>query len=144
MAIKLQGTRIDDTTGGNSGVEPRIGIMYTEMVGRRGYSLQKFVDLTSANAARIMGLYPRKGAIAPGGDADIAVLDTSRKFRITKEMLHETDYSPWEGHEVYGWPQLTILRGKVVVKNGEFCGNLNDGQYLYRKLSDEVRAGVLR
>ncbi|MBI3939010.1 MAG: amidohydrolase family protein, partial [Betaproteobacteria bacterium] len=61
LAMKLQGKRIDDTTGGNAGVEPRLAVMYTEMVGRRGYSLQKFVDLTSTNAAKIMGLYPRKG-----------------------------------------------------------------------------------
>ena len=69
------GKRIDDTTGGNSGVEPRLGVMYTEMVVRRGYSLPRYVDLVSTNAAKIMGLYPRKGAIAVGSDADIAILD---------------------------------------------------------------------
>jgi dihydropyrimidinase len=144
LAIKLQGKRIDDTTGGNSGVEPRLGIMYTEMVGRRGYTLQKFVDLTSTNAARIMGLYPRKGAIAAGSDADITMLDTSRKRKLSKEMLHESDYSPWEGHEVDGWPVLTISRGKIVVENGQFTGDLADGEYLYRRISEEVRAGELR
>src|SRR4029077_14516769 len=61
---KLLGSRIDDTTGGNSGVEPRLGVMYTEMVARRGYSLSQYVDLVSSNAAKIMGLYPKKGAIA--------------------------------------------------------------------------------
>ena len=68
---KLQGIRIDDTTGGNAGVEPRVALMYTEMVGKRGYSLQRYVDLVSTNAAKIMGLYPRKGALAAGSDADI-------------------------------------------------------------------------
>ena len=68
---KTIGNRIDDTTGGNSGVEPRLGVMYTEMVARRGYSLSRYVDLVSTNAAKIMGLYPRKGAIAVGSDADI-------------------------------------------------------------------------
>src|SRR5215510_13408576 len=58
---KTIGSRIDDTTGGNSGVEPRLGVMYTEMVVRRGYSLPQYVDLVSSNAAKIMGLYPRKG-----------------------------------------------------------------------------------
>ena len=62
LAKKLQGVRIDDTTGGNAGVEPRVALMYTEMVGKRGYSLSRFVDLVSTNAAKIMGLYPRKGA----------------------------------------------------------------------------------
>ena len=74
-ARRRMGRRIDDTTGGNSGVEPRLGVMYTEMVVRRGYSLPRYVDLVSTNAAKIMGLYPRKGAIAVGSDADIAILD---------------------------------------------------------------------
>ena len=69
LNVKTMGKRIDDTTGGNVGVEPRIAVMYTEMVGRRGYTLEKFVDLVSTNAAKIMGLYPRKGVIAPGSDA---------------------------------------------------------------------------
>jgi dihydropyrimidinase len=139
LAIKLQGKRIDDTTGGNSGVEPRLALMYTEMVERRGYPLAKFVDLTSTNAAKIMGLYPRKGVLAVNSDADITILDTSRKVTLSKEMLHETDYSPWEGHEVHAWPSMTILRGKVRVENGRFLGDPKDGQYLYRKISDEMR-----
>ena len=139
LAIKLQGKRIDDTTGGNSGVEPRLALMYTEMVERRGYPLAKFVDLTSTNAAKIMGLYPRKGVLAVNSDADITILDTSRKVTLSKEMLHETDYSPWEGHEVHAWPSMTILRGKVRVENGRFLGDPKDGQYLYRRISDEIR-----
>ena len=143
LAVKTQGKRIDDIIGGNAGVEPRLAVMYTEMVGRRGYSVQKFVDLTSTNAAKIMGLYPRKGAIAAGSDADLAILDRSRKFKLHKDMLHESDYSPWEGHEVYAWPTTTILRGKVMVEDGKFAGDLNDGQYLFRKISDSVRRGSL-
>jgi dihydropyrimidinase len=140
LAVKLQGRRIDDTTGGNSAVEPRLGVMYTEMVGLRSYSVEKFVDLTSTNAAKIMGLYPRKGAIAAGSDADIAILDTSRRMKLTKELLHETDYTPWEGYEVYGWPAMTILRGKVVVAAGRFLGDPKDGQYLYRHIPEEIRS----
>ena len=141
LNVKVMGKRIDDTTGGNVGVEPRVALMYTEMVGRRGYSIPKFVDLVSSNAAKIMGLYPRKGAIAAGADADIAVLDTSKRIVIRKEMLHESDYTPWEGHEVDAWPSLTLLRGKIVVENGRFLGDLKDGQYLYRKISDDIREG---
>src|SRR5688572_3078785 len=143
LNVKTLGKRIDDTTGGNVGVEPRLGIMYTEMVGRRGYTLEKFVDLVSTNAAKIMGLYPRKGAIAPGADADIAVLDPAKRTTIRKEMLHESDYSPWEGHEVHAWPTLTVLRGKVVVDEGRFTGALEDGQYLFRKISEEIRSGAM-
>jgi dihydropyrimidinase len=140
---KLIGKRIDDTTGGNVGVEPRVAIMYTEMVGRRGYRLEKFVDLVSTNAAKIMGLYPRKGALAAGADADIAVLDPSQRMIVRKEMLHESDYSPWEGHEVHAWPSLTVLRGKVVVENGQFTAEPKDGRYLLRTIPDEIRSGAM-
>jgi dihydropyrimidinase len=143
LAIKTQGSRIDDTTGGNAACEPRVSLMYTEMVGRRGYSLTRFVDLVSTNAAKIMGLYPRKGAIAPGSDADIAVLDPALRRVIRKEDLHETDYSPWEGHQVDAWPSMTLLRGKVVVENGEFHGKPADGQWLHRRIGDEILAGAV-
>src|SRR5215468_8776321 len=76
LRVKLQGSRIDDTTGGNSGVEPRLSLMYTQMVTRRGYSLEHFTGMVSSHAAKIMGMYPRKGALAVGADADIVVLDT--------------------------------------------------------------------
>ena len=104
---KTIGNRIDDTTGGNSGVEPRLGVMYTEMVARRGYSLSRYVDLVSTNAAKIMGLYPRKGAIAAGSDADITILDPTRRGKVRAADLHETDYTPWEGHDIFAWPVVT-------------------------------------
>ena len=97
LRVKLQGSRIDDTTGGNSGVEPRVGLMYTQMVTKRGYSPAHFVDMISSNAARIMGLYPRKGALAVGSDADIVLLQTGIEKTIRAADLHETDYTPWEG-----------------------------------------------
>jgi dihydropyrimidinase len=136
------GKRIDDTTGGNSGVEPRLAVMYTEMVERRGYSLRRYVDLVSTNAAKIMGLYPRKGAIAVGSDADIALLDPSRRGKVRKEDLHETDYTPWEGHEIFAWPVLTILRGKVVVENDQFHAREGQGRYLKRKIAPEILCGA--
>ncbi|MCA1644287.1 MAG: amidohydrolase family protein [Chloroflexi bacterium] len=121
LQVKLQGDRIDDVTGGNAGVEPRLGIMYSECVGRRGFSLERFVDLTSANAARVFGLYPRKGAIAVGSDADITIIDCAVDRILTRDDLHETDYSPWAGWHITGWPVTTILRGKIAV-DGEVRG----------------------
>jgi len=138
---KLQGARIDDTTGGNAGVEPRVALMYTEMVGRRGYSLSRFVDLVSTNAAKIMGLYPRKGALAVGSDADICVLDPADKRVIRAADLHEADYTPWEGRQMLAWPCLTLLRGKAVVENGQFLGSLDDGRWQHRKVASEIIAG---
>ena len=138
---KTLGNRIDNTTGGNAGVEPRLGVMYTEMVERRGYSLSQYVDLVASNAAKIMGLYPRKGALAAGSDADITVLNPTRRGKITASELHETDYTPWEGHDIFAWPETTILRGKVMVENGEFFGDTSDGQYLKRKIPADILAG---
>jgi dihydropyrimidinase len=138
---KIQGVRIDDTTGGNAGVEPRVALMYTEMIGRRGYSLSRFVDLVSSNAAKIMGLYPRKGALAVGSDADVCVLDPADKRVIRAADLHETDYTPWEGRQMLAWPCLTLLRGKVVVESGRFLGSLDDGIWQHRKVAPEMIAG---
>jgi dihydropyrimidinase len=140
LSVKLQGRRIDDTTGGNSGVEPRMSLMYTHMVSKRGYSLADYVALTSSNAAKIMGLYPRKGVLAVGSDADIVLLDPRARRVIRKEDLHETDYTPWEGHEVTAWPSMTILRGKIAVDGGQLLSSVNDGQFLPRKIGDDVRA----
>jgi dihydropyrimidinase len=139
LRTKTIGNRIDDTTGGNAGVEPRVSVMYHEMVTKRGYSLERFVDLVSTNAARIMGMYPRKGAIAAGSDADMTILDPTIQKTVKVEDLHETDYSPWEGHPITAWPVLTMLRGKVMVENGEFHGDLSDGQYLKRSIPESIR-----
>jgi len=138
---KTQGARIDDTTGGNAGVEPRVALMYTEMVGKRGYALSRFVDLVSTNAARIMGLYPRKGALAAGSDADICILDPADKRVIRAADLHEADYTPWEGRRMEAWPCLTVLRGKVVVEDGRFQGSLADGRWLPRRIDPEIVSG---
>ena len=142
LSVKTQGQRIDDTTGGNSGVEPRLAVMYQEMVTARGYSLSQYVDLVSSNAAKIMGLYPRKGAIAPGSDADITLLDPNEARVVRNEDLHETDYTPWEGKRVSAWPVLTILRGKVVVEKGSFFAEETDGQYLLRRITGDVLDGT--
>ena len=84
LAKKLQGARIDDTTGGNAGVEPRVALMYTEMVGRRGYSLSRFVDLVSTNAAKIMGLYPTEGRAGGGHGRGYLCARSSRQARHSR------------------------------------------------------------
>jgi len=88
--------------------------MYTEMVGKRRYSLSRYVDLVSTNAAKIMGLYPRKGALAAGSDADITVLDPADKRVITASNCTRRTNTPWEGRKMEAWPCLTVLRGKIV------------------------------
>jgi dihydropyrimidinase len=140
LKVKLQGIRIDDTTGGNAGCEPRVSLIYTETVEKRGHSLAEFVGLVSTNAAKIMGLYPKKGALAAGSDADIVLLDPRKRRKLTAADLHEADYTPWEGREVAVWPSLTMLRGKVVVEDGRFLGDPADGAFVPRKVGDAIRA----
>ena len=119
-----------------------MALMYTEMVGKRGYTLSHFVDMISSNAAKIMGLYPRKGALAAGADADVVVLDPADQRVITAADLHEADYTPWEGRKMDAWPCLTVLRGKVVVEGGVFKGSLNDGKWQHRKVAAEMFSGA--
>lgn len=136
--VKISGRTISDVTGGHNGAETRVGISYSEGVSKRGMSLQRFVDITSANAAKIMGLYPRKGVIAPGSDADIVLIDPSIKKKLAKSDFHISDYSIWEGFDIEGWPVTTILRGKVAVEAGELQINQGTGQFVRRKVDSEI------
>lgn len=139
LDVKLMGSSIDDVTGGNLGAEARMGIAYTEGVTKRGMSLRRFVDVTSANAAKIFGIYPRKGALAVGSDADLALMDLSQSGRrLEKTDFHVGDYSPWEGWEVTAWPCTTILRGRVITRNGKLVGKVCDGEFLPRKIDPEL------
>lgn len=115
-----------------------MGIVFSEGVMKRGMSLPRFAALTSTNAAQILGLYPRKGVIAPGSDADIVLIDPSIDKTLTLEDFHVSDYSPWEGWAVRGWPVTTILRGRVVVEDGKLLGSTSDGKLVPRKISSEV------
>jgi dihydropyrimidinase len=115
-----------------------MGIVFTEGVVKRRMSLERFAAVTSTNAARILGLYPRKGAIAPGSDADLVLIDPAIHKTLTREDFHVSDYSPWEGWEVRGWPVLTILRGRVLVEHGRLVRDARDGTLVPRKISAEV------
>jgi dihydropyrimidinase len=134
-AIKLRSRHVADATGGHVGVETRLPIIYTEGVGKRGMSLERFVAVTSTNAAKILGLYPRKGAIAPGSDADLVVFDPTVRRTLQATDLHGSDYSAWEGWEVQGWPELVLLRGKVVVDRGKLLSTAGAGRAAPRKLA---------
>ncbi len=140
LALKLKGRTIEDVTGGNLGAEARLGIAWTEGVVKRGMSLTRFADITSTNAARIFGLYPRKGVIAPGSDADLALIDPSIRKTLTRDDFHVSDYSPWEGWAVEGWPVTTIRRGRVVVERGRLLADARDGRLLPRRIAGDVLA----
>jgi len=115
---------------GIPGVETRMPILFSEGVMKGRIDLSRFVALTSTNHAKTYGLYPQKGTISIGSDADIAIWDPSVKRTIRHAELHDgADYSPYEGIEVTGWPTTVILRGSVMVSGGELVGKKGDGQY---------------
>ena len=104
---------------GIPGVETRLPILFSEGVGKGRISLNDFVALTATNHAKTYGLYPKKGTIAVGSDADIAIWDPQRKCTIAqKDLHHGSDYTPYEGIEITGWPVATMVRGKFVVRDG--------------------------
>jgi dihydropyrimidinase len=138
LAAKLRGRTIEDVTGGNVGAEARLGIAFTEGVVKRGMSLERFAAVTATNAARIFGLYPGKGMIAPGSDADLALIDPSVRKTLTRDDFHVTDYSPWEGWEVAGWPVVTILRGRVIADHGRLVADPPGGRLVSRKIDPAV------
>lgn len=117
---------------GIPGVETRLPILFSEGVVKGRISLERFAELTATNHARLYGLYPRKGAIMVGADADIVLWDPAKSKRITQANLHHgTDYTPWEGFEVKGWPIRTMLRGVTTMLDGEPMG-APIGEYLVR------------
>jgi dihydropyrimidinase len=106
-------------------------------VKRGRLDLQTFVAVASTNAAKLFGLFPRKGTIAIGSDADLVIWDTQRRVTITNDKLHHNvDYTPYEGIEVTGWPETVISRGDVVVEDGTLHAAPGRGAFLPCDLPD--------
>jgi dihydropyrimidinase len=121
---------------GIPGVETRLPILFSEGVKKGTISLNEFVSFTATNHAKTYGLYPKKGTIAVGSDADIAIWDPERKETISQKLLHHgSDYTPYEGIAVTGWPISTMVRGKFVVRNGKLVGTKGGGAYVPREKS---------
>ena len=117
---------------GIPGVETRLPILFSEGVVKKRISLERFAAITATNHARLYGLYPRKGSITVGADADIALWDPTLSKTIRQaDLNHGSDYTPWEGFELTGWPVRTILRGVTVMKDG-IPASVPIGQYLER------------
>ena len=118
---------------GGPGVEHRMSLIYDGGVAAGRISLNRFVELTSTAAAKIFGLFPKKGTIAVGSDADIVIFDPNREQTISAATHHmRVDYSAYEGWKVKGVTETVLSRGKVLVENGEFKGRKGDGQFLKR------------
>ncbi|MDR3519098.1 MAG: dihydropyrimidinase [Azospirillaceae bacterium] len=116
---------------GIPGIETRLPILFSEGVVKGRISLQRFVELTATNPAKMYGLYPRKGCLAIGADADIVIYDPERRVTITNSLLHHNvDYTPYEGLAVTGWPETVLSRGTVIVDHGDFVGTAGHGMFL--------------
>jgi len=119
---------------GIPGIEDRVNLLYTYGVSRGGLDLQRFVDVASTRAARLFDLFPRKGTIAVGSDADIVVYDPSYRGKISAETHKvNNDYSGFEGFEIDGRPSVVTVRGQVAIRDGEFVGDTSRGQLLRRR-----------
>lgn len=138
--FERMGTTIEGMMAGHASVELRVPVLYDLGVRSGRLSLERFVELVSTGPARLMGLYPRKGALAVGSDADIAVLDPHRSWTVTAEDLHSSsDYTCWEGWELRGKVVATVLRGTVIVEKERFVGAPGGGRFLPRTLDRHAR-----
>ena len=122
---------------GGPGIEERLGLIYTGGVLEGRIGLNRFVDLVSTTPAKLFGLYPKKGTIAVGSDADIVVFDPTVKHTLSVDTHHSRiDYNAYEGYQVVGRPTTVLSRGNVIVQDGKFVGQAGMGQFIKRKPFD--------
>lgn len=118
---------------GAPGIETRMSLVYDGGVRTGRISMNRFVELTATAPAKLFGMYPRKGSITIGGDADIVVFDPEKKVTLRAETLHmKVDYNPYEGRLVQGAPEVVLSRGKVIVDGENFLGKAGDGKFIKR------------
>jgi dihydropyrimidinase len=130
---ELGRTDFSKIPNGAPGIETRMSLVYDGGVREGRITLNRFVELTSTSPAKIFGLFPRKGTIAPGSDADIVVFDPNRTFTLSAKTLHmRVDYNPYEGRQVTGATDTVLSRGRLVIENGKFIGRAGAGSFLKR------------
>jgi len=118
---------------GVAGIQTVLPVLLSEGVNKGRISINKLVEITSYNTARTFGLYPRKGAIEVGASADLVVLDMEKRSVVrAKDLHHISDFSLFEGRELTGWPVTTVLRGEVIVEDGEAVGKAGTGRFVPR------------
>ena len=134
----------DAVPGGFANVETSIGMLFNEGVVAGRISLERFVAVTATNPAKIFGLWPQKGTIAIGSDADIVLVDPAADFLISGANMHSrSDVEPYAGYQAHGWPVTTIARGEVIVDHGRLLGKPGRGQFLAREASSAARINTL-
>jgi len=125
---------------GFPGVATSLPILLSEGVNARGLSIERVVDLMSTTPARVFGMYPRKGAIVPGADADLTVVDLAHEEQVEGARLGPaTGYSPYDGLRLKGWPVMTIIGGNIVMRDRQLAGEDSVGQYVRRTVASGDR-----
>ena len=120
---------------GFPGVATTLPVLLSEGVNKSRLSLERLVEVCCLNPAKAFGLYPRKGVLQIGSDADLVIVDLHRKVKITPEILHSaSDYTLYDGWELEGWPLMTLVRGNVVTEDGEIVGKPGLGRFISREL----------
>jgi D-hydantoinase len=120
-------------TPGLPGVGTLLPVMLSEGVNKGRISLEKLVEVCCRNPAKILGLSPRKGILFTGSDADLVILDMDKTVKVTPELLHSSsDFTLYDGWELKGWPVLTMVRGNIIMENGEIVGKPGTGRYIPR------------
>jgi dihydropyrimidinase len=138
--IKGPNPSFKEIANGVPGIELRLPLLFSEGVGKRRLDIHQFVALTATNPAKLYGIHPRKGTIAVGADADIAVWDREREVTVGTDMLHDNvGYTPYEGMKLTGWPTTVINRGRVVVDDGELLVERGTGAFLPRATPEAAR-----
>lgn len=127
--------RFDKVPNGMPGVEPRLTMLYTEGVRKNRITLPRLVSLTATNPARLFGLFPHKGSLTPGSDADVVLFDPNIEWTMSAKTIHmNTDFCPFEGRDVFGKPKTVLCRGQVVIRDYELVGSPGYGRRIFRKL----------
>jgi dihydropyrimidinase len=125
---------------GLPGLETRLPLLFDAMVSKGRLGLEKFVELTATAPAKIYNLHPRKGSIAIGADADIAIWDPSREVTLSDAMMHDlTGYTPFAGSRLRGWPATVLSRGRVIVADGKRSVEAGTGRFLARSGGEAAR-----
>ena len=137
---KGQQTTFKEIANGVPGIELRLPLLFSEGVRQGRIDLNRFVALTATNHAKLYGLYPKKGTIAVGSDADIAIWDPEREITVSAGMLHDNvGYTPYEGRHLHGWPVMVLSRGRVIVDGGALHAGRGSGAFLPCALSDAAK-----
>ncbi len=136
---KGEATTFKDMANGVPGIEVRMPLLFSEAVMTGRMTIERFVAVTSTNHARTYGMYPKKGNIAVGADADLAIWNPEKRVVISTKMLHDNvGYTPYEGRELRGWPEVVISRGRVVIDQDGLHAEPGSGQFIKRGTPEPV------